>query len=387
MAIVTRYFGTSAAGAGDGTSWADRAALFSSGNWSSVITGFNFSGSDSLKAMIGPGSHSCGQTLAAGLFANAPTAANPLILHGCDASGVQLVPSNPGWVSAQPCDWDSGLPVIATTSNILTINLANTIARLLKCTASAVNGQVLSVHQMDWCYVLNSHSASGVCAVSNAYPVTNCCFVCSGATYNAVYTSNINLGQGFDNVRIESAGSSGNRNGLVVSAFAPSAHVSNVTVVGAGGNGILLSGGANHDLITRCTLVGCGDDAIDISRSGASTRERVSNCIITGSGGYGIHASNVACVGAANNRLRHNTSGPFNGFGNYPTDLDNDTDASMYASQAVADAAEYVNPAGGDYRIKYGSPLWGRGIGAGDEPAPTGGTSSLLLARRMGALL
>ena len=36
MSLITRYFST-ASGAGDGTTWADRAALFAAGAWSSVI--------------------------------------------------------------------------------------------------------------------------------------------------------------------------------------------------------------------------------------------------------------------------------------------------------------------------------------------------------------
>src|SRR5690606_38306544 len=124
-----------AAGDETGSSWANRATLFSEGNWSTVITGFDFSGSDSLKCLIGPGTYTCSQALASGLFANAPTAANPLILHGCDGSGVALTPSNPGWVSAQPVDWDSGLPLIATSTNTTVSNLANSVLRLLKITA------------------------------------------------------------------------------------------------------------------------------------------------------------------------------------------------------------------------------------------------------------
>ncbi len=87
MATVTRYFSTAGAGTADGTSWANRAALFSGGAWSTVITGFNFTGSDSLECRIGPGSYTITASLASGLFANAPTVSNPLILQGCDSSG------------------------------------------------------------------------------------------------------------------------------------------------------------------------------------------------------------------------------------------------------------------------------------------------------------
>src|SRR5687767_60995 len=136
MAIVTRYFSTTGAGAADGTTWADRAELFSGGNWSTVITGFAFNASDALKCLIGPGTYTCSQALASGLFTNPPTLLNPLILHGCDGSGVQLEPEAPAWTAAQPVTWDTNLPVIATTTNIATLGLALTTARLLKFTGS-----------------------------------------------------------------------------------------------------------------------------------------------------------------------------------------------------------------------------------------------------------
>jgi hypothetical protein len=40
---------------------------------------------------------------------------------------------------------------------------------------------------------------------------------------------------------------------------------------------------------------------------------------------------------------------------------------------AGSDADEFVDAANGDYRIKNTSVYWGRGIGAGDEPASSGG--------------
>src|SRR5688572_9346902 len=136
MAVVVKYFSTTGAGAADGTTWTDRAALFSAGNWATQITGFAFNGTDSLKCLIGPGTYTCSQALASGLFANAPSVANPLILHACDGSGVQLAIPEPEWTSDQPVTWDTTLPVIATTTNISTINLATCLAVLLKFTAS-----------------------------------------------------------------------------------------------------------------------------------------------------------------------------------------------------------------------------------------------------------
>jgi hypothetical protein len=59
-------------------------------------------------------------------------------------------------------------------------------------------------------------------------------------------------------------------------------------------------------------------------------------------------------------------SGHINGPANYPLTLGNDTSAGT-------DADEFVDAAGGDYRVKYGSTIWGKGYGVSDEPNPGGG--------------
>lgn len=370
MAIVTRYFSTTSAGAGDGTSWADRAALFSSGNWSSVITGFDFSGSDSLLALIGPGTYSCGQSLASGLFSNAPTSANPLLLYGCDSSGNRLAPSNPDWTSDQPVDWDSALPVIATTTNITTINLGATLLRLLKFTASGANTATISGHAAStWISVINSTNNSSAVAINPfaAMSLANIYSACSGAAYSGVISGGANIAAAITNVRIVGvAGSSGNRRGLSISAFAPSLHCDRVTVIGVGGEGIYVSGQSAVDLIRKCIVASVGGNGVQLNRSTSSTKGHVTSCVVAGSGGYGIAATTTSGIIATSSRFRDNTSGNFSGFDNYPTDWDNDTSSG-------SDADEFVDAANGDYRIKYGSTLWGKGYGVSDEPAPAGG--------------
>jgi hypothetical protein len=373
VAIVTRYFSTTAAGDETGSSWANRAALFDgSGNWSSVITGFNFSGSDSLKCLIGPGTYTCSQSLAAALFANAPTVANPLILHGCDGSGNALTPSNPDWVSAQPVDWDSGLPVIATTTNVITVSLVACQLRLMKFTASAVNNGVIGVNHVDWCVVENSHNGTAARAFYAGSSIglmnlANSAFHCSGASYAAVVEADTNGPYGLRNIRISGiTGSGGNRAGLDINAFSPSLHMDRCTVMGVGGVGILVTGQAAADMISRSTVVACGSDGINLARSTAGTKATLNGLMVSGNGGYGVNASNTTGLFVSNSRLRDNTSGNLNGLGNYPTDLDNYTTDSD-------DATEYVDAANGDYRIKAGCAIWGKGYGAGDEVAGVGG--------------
>lgn len=369
MAIVTRYFSTSSAGAADGTTWADRAVLFSGGAWSSVITGFNFSGSDSLKCMIGPGTHTITASLASGSFANPPTLANPLVFSGCDSSGNQLAVPNPGWKSPQPAWDDSTLPVIATTTNVITINLPLlVVCHLLKFTATARAGAVVTIGSLSWCVVSNSHTNTGVTAISGGPSSSyGCVFSCTGTSYSAVVSGALSV----HNCRVTGVtGSSGNRHGIVQSGNTNGFSVVGCTVYGVGGGGLVgtstQTGQAWH--LRGNTVAGCGSHGV----SGHPTASQqnnytVFNNLITGCGGYGVFndASGMACT---TNRLRDNTSGAFS-IGNYPTDLNNDTTDSD-------DATEYVDAGNGDYRIKYGSAIWGKGYGAGDEPAPTGGAVS-----------
>ena len=71
------------------------------------------------------------------------------------------------------------------------------------------------------------------------------------------------------------------------------------------------------------------------------------------------------------NRLRDNGAGGtvnFSGLDDYPDTINNYTTDS-------ADAVEYVSTgANGDFRIKNTASLvWGKGFGAGDQPASGGG--------------
>lgn len=371
MAVVTRYFSTSGAGAADGTTWADRAALFSAGNWSTVITGFDFSGSDSLECLIEGGlSYTCGQSLASGLFANPPTAANPLLLAGCNSSGVLLTVPDPDWVSAQPAWSTSTLPTIATTTNVATVNLATCGLYLLNFTASGTttNPIVSATAWINWCQFAHSGSNTSAQALaSGSAKISNSVVSMSGSSFSA----GINWTNGLiQNCRVVGVmGSSGNRHGIVATGSANGTPVSNCTIISCGGDGIgNASATTTHIMnVYQNTIANCGGAGIKGNATASQTgyHALVRN-MVTGCGAYGIDGQSAARCFVSGNRLRDNTSGNITGLGNYPTDLNNYTTDSD-------DATEYVDTATGDYRIKYGSAIWGQGYGAGDEPAPTGG--------------
>lgn len=373
MAVVTRYFSTTAAGAGDGTTWADRAQLHNAGTWSTVITGFNFAGSDSLKCFIGPGTHTITtNALSGGLFANPPTVANPLVLHGCDSSGVELSIPEPGWVSAEAAWDDSTLPVLATTTNIRTLNttLYTVIARLIKFTASGCNQASILSTSLDWCTVISSTANSSAAAFSSGI-LTNCVVKCTGSSYSLIGAVASSL---FFNSRFEGVtGSSGNRNGITIDGNGVQT-VIGCTVVGCGGAGIKYISGsaAQSGVIANCTIANNGSDGISLNSTASQTNNwHVRNCCITGNGGYGIDA-NVARTFLAGTRLRDNTSGNLTDFVNHPIDM------SVYTTDSD-DATEYVDSGAGDYRIANTAATWGLGYGAGDEPAAGSGGSALHL--------
>jgi len=375
MAIVTRYFSTEAAGSEDGTSWADRAALLSSGNWSSVITGFNFSGSDSLKCLIGPGTYNFSQTFTSALFTNPPTVSNPLIFHGCDGSGVQLSPSNSDWVSAEVVDWGSGLPTLATASNSHTINLANTFFRLLKVTASShtSNSVINSLREIDWCIVECSSAITSTTGVVASITIRNSYIEATNATYSALMSS----AQVYNTrAKGNATASGGNRYGWA-SATATVGPIINCTIFDNPGGNIVSTASSTAFSIRVFNTVIANSSGSGILLPSTASQTAISNvgrCVITGNGAFGIDTQSATRVACMNSRLRNNTSGNFNGFGNYPTDLDNDTSSG-------SDSDEYVNAAGGDYRIKFGSALWGKGYGAGDAPPDPEAIATAVWAR------
>ena len=364
-AIVDRWFDVTSAGSGDGTSHANRAALFSSGNWSTVITGFNFSGSDSLRCYIEAGSYTCSQALASGLFTNAPSQANPLLLLGADSSGNILSIPDTGWVSAQPAWSTSTLPTIATTTNIATINLASTTAYLINFTASGRNSTVIAGGcRLFWCQVSNSAANTAAAGVANGDFMYGSVISCTGSSYDSVIllaaTTNC------QNVRVvgNSSASSGNRRGVTTST---TLSASRLTVINNPGEGIIStssSTGASIQIARSVIANNTGTAFKAHSTASQTTNYLAEGCMITGNNPGIDGNSNAARFHVQANRLR-NTTSDITGIGNYPTNLGNDTTAGN-------DTDEYADATNGDFRIKNTSIYWGLGYGAGDQPKVPG---------------
>jgi len=361
MAMLTRYFSTAAAGAGDGTSWANRAQLVSGATWSTVITGNNFT-TDGMLAYIGPGTHASTGQLSSGAFANAPTAANPLILHGCDSSGNPLTPPDENWQSNE-APWDtSSLPIITATSNN-TINLANCSVRLLAFSTTGGGWTLTSCALADW--VSCTHSGNGTSDLlvnSSALKVSNSILKMTAASFDSAVLLS---GNSITNCRIyaTSSGGSGNRQGIKFNSGGPCA-ITLCTINGFAGNGIgeNSASASSFFILDRCTIANNTGHGVKLAATASATAHySITHCCITGNL-YGVDAQSAMRVFATGNRLRDNTSGNLSGFGNYPTTFDNYTTDSD-------DATEYVDASGGDFRIKNTATIWGKGYGVSDEAA------------------
>jgi hypothetical protein len=376
MALTARYFSTADAGAGDATSWADRAILFTGGAWAPEITGFDFS-TNGMIAYVGPGTNTVTAALATGSFANPPTMANPLIFVGCDGSGVLLAVPDPDWDSAQAPFDDSTLPVIATTTNIATSSLPNTHYYLIKFTASGRNGTMMSVGSgctFDWCSFAQNTSHSSASAIETGSVLTlvsNTQIAMTGTAY-AVGLGLFTNGSTVYNTRVTgTTGGTGDKHGFRLSGTAfGSFH--RCTSVTNGGSGFACTSAVagSHMRFVRCSSIGNGAAGFLAHSTGSQTASwEARGCLATGNGTYGVNGnSDVARWMVSESRFRDNTSGNITGIGNYPTTLNNYTTDSD-------DATEFVNSAGGDYRIANDAATWGMGFGAGDEPAAGGGTT------------
>jgi hypothetical protein len=370
VAIVVRYFSTTGAGAEDGTTWADRAPFIDSGAYNTIITAFDFGASDSLEVRLGPGTYTAPASFSSTIFTDDnPRPQNPLVIHGCDSSG-NLIAADVEWNCAEgPLDV-AGYPVIDMQTDQLT--LAHLHMRCVSITG-ARSGAVcvfLAGMQFDFCKIENTNSATGAFALFGSVgsgSFTNCELVCSGTSFNSVASAS----NFFYNIRVagNASATSGNRHGIQFSSNVFFTLGTKICVIDCPGTGVLNSGtSASSGLFLSGAVVNnCGTGINCTTGSGATEANqgklRIDHCFVANCT-TGISASNAASV-LTSNRLRNSTNL------SVPT---NSLDADNYTASG-SDTDEFVNAASGDYRMKSTSTYWGKGIGAGDEPATGGGTS------------
>lgn len=375
MALLTRYFSTAAAGAGDGTSWADRAQLVSGSVWSTVITGFNFT-SDSLLCLIGPGTYTPTGEFTSTLYTStAPNASFRCYWHGCDSSGNKLSPNNPNWSSDEGDYDDTGYPLIATNTNIRTVTSGVSLLEFISFTASGtINALAITGVRANHCKFVNSSSNTSV-AVHTSPGSTNCHVEASGTSYAYVYGSNsVQFGQ---NLRLKGnpSASSGSRRLVQIASTSVSIVSMNRCCLIGGVNSIVFDStsvnAATVLMWTQCTIVGpIGDGIYGEDTTGASGLY-IEGCYFANCGGWAIDVrSGGTVIGIMNNRFRDNTAGNINNLGsgfesdNYITDSD--------------DATEFNDPGNGDYRLKAGLPFSDRNIGVSQMSSSSGTGSTMV---------
>ncbi len=357
MAIVVRYFSTTSAGAGDGTSWADRAAFISGGAYSTVITAFDFSGSDSLEVRLGPGTYTLPSTLQTSIFSVAgPRPDAPLLIHGCDSSGNRILP-NLDWRCAES-DLDStGFPVLNCGTSFQ-INLANLFLRCVFATGS-VNNTILATtngSHYDFVVATNTRSSAGEVINVDVYSlVTNSYFYHQNSTHGRIVRNNGAL----VNVRLRGNpnATSGERFGIGTIATGVwhncRGPVCIIDCVGGGiyaANGYIIANTTIYNCGTAISLTTTGGQATNYSHKLNAHRNFIANCTT------GISATNAA-ASITHNRIRATT----------PTSVPANSHLSDNKTASGSDTDEFVDAANGNFLIKSTSVYHGQGYGAGDE--------------------
>jgi hypothetical protein len=232
------------------------------------------------------------------------------------------------------------MPLLDATIAYL-VNQGNSYWKMIRFRTSGGNVLLVNAY-FNWCY-LESTSTGASVGGFNASSAVNCVVKFTGTSWNTA------LYNGGYNCRIEgnASANAGNRYGSTNNA-------QRCTFINCKGSGVYFNSGSAGCVAEQSVFVGCG---IGVKYLG-NTRKYVQRSVIVGSTTYGVDGLNTTIE---DSRLRNNTSGDILDTGNEHS-MGNDTSAGT-------DADEFVDAANGDYRIKYGSSLWGKGIGAGDGPA------------------
>lgn len=369
MAITRRYFSTTSNGAGDGTTWNDRAPLISGTVFSPIITGFDYT-SNSLEAYVGSGTYTITNSLSTFTSGN-PTTAHPCSLIACDDSGNRWVPPNSGWVCSMP-DWDTtGMPFLSATSAQIVNHLGVYLEGLVIKNGNT-SGRVVNTHfGVNWCIIENSGNGASVGAIGGtSYMQRNSIYKCTGTTYGTIYDSvPVCVAE---NIRVvgNPLASSGNRYGYgttsnTYSTFNKLCIINTLSAFRMSSNGTGTSLFNNNVLMYNSSNSGTSDAMYNAGLR--SNPGAVINAIAINFNGYGINstgvalASNAGKIIAVNCGFRDCSSGNVFDSGNHhPHSTFNITETD---EQLFVDAANL------DLRIKNTSSYWGKNLGVGDEPA------------------
>jgi len=227
---------------------------------------------------------------------------------------------------------------------------------------------MLSASQIDWCYI--EQNTSNASSLVTSSPTTNTVAILGGTTFDGFISSGAM--PILNNVRIDGKAGTAGGNRYGINATSSGNVLNRVTVIGCVGGGVVCAGGSatRFSDLYRCLIVDCGNYGIKANATASQTvyhtfvNNVIVNCV------NGIEGSTNGRLLLSNNRLRNNTTADHTNVANANTEFDTVT--------AGTDADEFVDAAAGDYRIKLGSAIWGKGFGPGDQPAAGGGGGNLI---------
>lgn len=355
--MPTVYFSPSGAGAQTGADPANAKAAISGGAWAAAIN--NDLGNGNLVALLA-GTYASTTALNPGATSSL---ANPIAMVGCDAAGATLQPrrlrGGRGRLDA------SAMPRIelATGLQMWTSAKTHTLLHGLVVTGSVSNPLVnLSLNcSLTRCCIINAGSGTSVsCANPSTWgAVADCDLEVTSGTYNAVLAlaqicqvrGCTVLGPG------KGVAGSGNRRGIA-SAFG--FYVNNCYVAGVAGEGLHTTHSESIVNCSRMTVRDVGGDGIAMINASINPHRVVTDSVIVGCGGWGINCSTAGAAISLRNRMRNNTSGNLNGHNAVMSDSP--------LTEAMTDAEEFADLAGGDFGLRPSSPasaerLGGSGLG------------------------
>lgn len=355
------YFDIEADGTGNGSTWGNRAWLLDgSGNWNPLLVEHDFN-AEGMRAYIGAGEYpETNQHINGSRFTTAPpTRENPILMIGVDRDGVILQPPSE-WTAARPA-WDvSGMPRLklpSMSSHHFWLYMLAVEATAATAGITASNG-----FKASWCHLTASNTNSGVNAAGGHFD--NCVIRNTSGAYQSVVALNSN-GMLY-NCRIEGnlSATAGDRHGVMCGSNARHMLVNSV-IFNNHGHGVAVTGSGGNTIVAamRCISRDNGGHGFYVASDSTTILDpmKLIGCIAVENGGYGFSIGTQPgwIIGGL---YRGNNSGTADGLGN---------GGVFNAIESVGnDADEFVDADNGDFRNKYGSVIWGKGIGVEDEPAP-----------------
>jgi hypothetical protein len=342
-AITEKYVTSAGAGAGDGSS------LANARSWANMIADINLGTSAGLRYNV---SGAIARTTTADAITGGGSATSPVIIRGY--SGTTTGDGRQGRTNGNGALVTTNMPSLTYTTGSLAVSGSWVIVESLNITG-APSGALLS----------SGADGSVVgCVINNSSTNAAAIGLTTGGLRATIFDNDVTLSGGSGGTAAISAPNSPrlvcNRvkggSADCIQVITSGVPLIQRNVIFRGVNGIKTFVTSISPFISDNTIANCTGDGINFITGGTNLQFVFGN-LITDNGGYGINGVAAAnAIWSGYNRLDRNTSGA--------TNLATDSLAATSYGQnttSTAQAAEYVNAAGDDYRLVASAP----GIGLG----------------------